>query len=145
MGHSCQTNTVKIPLDLVIQPRHFFNVSAFLLLIPRQHRQRQERSIFGLFNRVSLESAGTCCAHRTTCFSTAVPLREEGGWTGTTKLFLLFIYFFLNGGLVCAHLCSSVVMLSRKYSGGDRLSCYTALSCRKYASKSCEALWLHFC
>ena len=52
-------------------------MSAFSLLIRRQRRQRRERSIFGLFNRVSLEFAGPCCAHRAACVSTAVPLREE--------------------------------------------------------------------
>lgn len=94
--------------------------------------------MFGLFNRVSLEFAGTCCAQRTARFSTAVPLREEGGWTGTTKCFLFF--FSVNGGLVCAHLCSSVVTLSGEYSGGDRLSSFRALSCRKCTSKNVSQL-----
>lgn len=51
--------------------------------------------MFGLFNRVSMEFAGTCCAHRKACFSTVVPLAEERGGgedgAGTT-----FLFFFFN-------------------------------------------------
>lgn len=132
MGHSRQTNTVKIPLDLVIKPRCFFYVSAFSLLIRRQRRQKRERSICGLFNRVSVEFAGTCCAHRTACFSTAVPLREDGGLNWDIKMFVFFKRW--------TRLRSSVVMLLREYSRGDRLSSYTALSCRKYTSKNVSQL-----
>jgi len=65
----------------------------------------RERSIFGLFKRVSLEFAGTCCAHCAACFSTAVPLREEEGDVGLGHQ-NVFFSSFVNGGLVCARLLS---------------------------------------
>lgn len=123
MGHSKrQTNTVKIPLDLVIKPCFFFNVSAFSLLIPRQHRQRRERNTFGLFNSVSVEFADTCCAHHTTCFSTAVPV---GGVGASVRLGQRNVSVFLktadSSALISARVFKPTVMFLREYSGGDRL------------------------
>lgn len=117
----------------------FFSCVSNLAFDPSS-AQTEERLWFVL--TVSLELAGTCCAHPTAS-STAVPLREQGGarkgsgrgcWNGTSKCF--FVFFCKRW----SRLRSSVVMLSREYSGGDRLSSYTALRCRKCTSKNVSQL-----
>lgn len=145
MGH-CQPSTVQIPLDLPIKNPGLvcFNVSAFSLANPHQQtEEREEHS--GLFNNsFSGVWRHLLCAVHCMLFS-CCPTQGGRGGGGLDWDDKIIIYFFLwvSVGLICTHLCSSVVMLSRKYSRGVRLSSYTALSCIKYIWKH-KALWSHF-
>lgn len=80
--------------------------------------------------------------------------KETEGWVGCdSKMFSeCFFFFYVLFCFVCecsgpsAHISTCLfVMLSRNYSGGDRLSSDTALSCGKYTSKCRQALCFHFC
>lgn len=85
-----------------------------------------------MFNRVSSEFAGTCCAHHTTCFST------EGGEGGGEPDWDNEKSFFVNGGLVFKR----AVMLLRDFSGGDGLHLRFELHQTHFTGTrlSCEAL-----
>lgn len=96
-------------------------MSAFSLLI--LYQQTEKRGAFWVVLQVSLVLADACCEQHSACFLEDALLREAGAggvWrrTAMTKWF----FFFLSSvcvGLVCTHLCFSVVMLStEKYAEG---------------------------
>lgn len=61
VGHSRQSVTVKIPLDLVIKPCCFLMCQHSSVWSASPQTEKREEHFFCLFNRLSLEFAGTCC------------------------------------------------------------------------------------